>query len=115
MRRLRSGFICVALLAAGPGLAQSPEPGKPLSAERQLEIKTSIARQSRGLKPGQELPKSAETFVVGATVPASTALVTLPQEAFSAVPEVTSYSFVLMEKGIAVVDPATRKVIQVIE
>jgi hypothetical protein len=88
---------------------------KPLSAERQLEVKTSIARQSRGLKPGQELPKSAEIFKVGDTVPAATALVTLPQEAFSAVPEVTSYSFVLMREGIAVVDPATRKVIQVIE
>lgn len=122
-RRLCYGFISLALLTGGPGFAQSPggpaavvETGKPLlSAEKQLEIKTSIARYSRGLKPGQELPRHPDKLAVGTTVPAAVPLVTMPQDAFSEVPKTTTYSFVLMREGIAVVDPDTRKVVQVID
>ena len=87
-----------------------PNPAYPVST-----VKTSIARYSRGLKPGQELPRHPDKLAVGTTVAESVPLVTLPQDAFSEVQKTTSYSFVLMPDGIAVIDPANRRVIQVIE
>ena len=125
MRRLGFALVPLALVAGGAVFAQSPSPGgpatvienakPPLTPEKQLEIKTSIARYSRGLKPGQELPRHPERLAVGTTVPGAVPLVTLPHDAFSEVPKTTTYSFVLMREGIAVVDPETRKVLQIID
>ena len=121
MRRLCLGFVTLALLT-GAGLAQAPtvpDPAEPpkqiLSPEKQLEVKTSIVRYGRALKPGQDLPKIDERLAVGATVPATTELISLPQDTVTEVPTTTSYRFILMREGIAVVDPTTRQVIQVID
>jgi hypothetical protein len=122
MRRLYYGFVVLALVG-GAALAQSPggpattiETQKPpLSPEKQLEVKTSIARYNRALKPGQDLPKTNERLAVGATVPASVELISLPQDTVTEVATTTTYRFVLMREGIAVVDPETRKVVQVID
>ena len=105
--------VVLALLAAGHSHAQTSNP--PLSPEKQLEVKTSIARYSRGLRPGQDLPRTSEKLAVGATVSPETQLITLPQDAITETPATTSYRFLLMREGIAVVDPESRKVIQVIE
>jgi hypothetical protein len=122
MRRCFYALVAVAL-ATAPGFAQTSgtavpvdrSAGPPLSAEKQLEVKTSIARYSRGLKPGQDLPKIGEKLAIGATVPASVELINLPQDSVTEVPTTTTYRFVLMQDGIAVVDPETRKVVQVID
>jgi len=123
MQHFFCAFICVGLLTAAPALAQSSAPpaeavtvaSPPLSAEKQLEIKTSIARYSRALKPGQDLPRIRDKLTVGTTVPATVELITLPQDTVTEVPTTTSYRFVLMDSGIAVVEPETRKVLQIIE
>ena len=124
MRRLCCAFISLTLLTGTASFAQSPGgPGatvietakQPLSPEKQLEVKTSLARYSRALKPGQDLPKVDARLTVGATVPETTELISLPQDTVTEVPATTSYRFVLMRQGIAVVDPETRKVVQVIE
>jgi Protein of unknown function (DUF1236) len=123
MQHLSCAFICVALLTAAPVLAQSSAPpgeavhvaNPPLSAEKQLEIKTSITRYSRALKPGQDLPRISDKLTVGATVPTAVQLITLPQDTVTEVPTTTSYRFVLMGSSIAVVEPETRKVLQIIE
>ena len=123
MQHFSCALLCVALLGAGPVLAQSAAPpgeavkvaNPPLSPEKQLEIKTSIARYSRALKPGQELPRISDKLAVGATVPAAVQLITLPQDTVTEVPTTTSYRFVLMGNSIAVVEPETRKVLQVID
>ena len=111
MQRFSSGLLALALLAAGHGHAQSPTPSPPLSAEKQLEVKTSIARYSRGLKPGQDLPRVPEKLAVGATVPPTTELITLPQDAITETPTTTTYRLPLMRALIAVVDPATRQLV----
>jgi hypothetical protein len=123
MQHLFCAFICVGLLTAAPALAQSSAPpgeavnvaNPPLSAEKQLEIKTSIARFGRALKPGQDLPRISDKLAVGATVPDAVQLITLPQDTVTEVPTTTSYRFVLMGNSIAVVEPDTRKVLQIIE
>ncbi len=125
MRCLCSGFIALALLTGGTALAQSPSPGGPattietekqqLSPEKQLEVKTSLVRYGRALKPGQELPKINERLAVGAAVPAGIELISLPQDTITEVPTTTTYRFVLMREGIAVVDPETRRIVQIID
>lgn len=122
MRRLRYGFVSLALLASA-SLAQTPggpattieTEKQPLSAEKQLEVKTSITRFNRALKPGQDLPRVAERLAVGATVPTDVQLISLPQDTVTEVATTTTYRFVLMREGIAVVDPDTRKVVQIID
>jgi hypothetical protein len=123
MRRLCCGFVWLALLTGGAAFAQSPggpavtiEAEKtPLSPEKQLEVKTSLARYSRALKPGQDLPKVADRLSVGATVPTDMELISLPQDTVTEVPTTTTYRFVLMREGIAVIDPESRKVVQIID
>lgn len=123
MRRLGFVFVALAILAGGASLAQSPggpatpieTEKQPLSPEKQLEVKTSLARYGRALKPGQDLPKVGERLNVGATVPIEMELISLPQDTVTEVPTTTTYRFVLMREGIAVVDPETRKVVQVID
>ncbi len=127
MRRVCFGFVALALLAGGAAFAQSssPSPGGPaatietekqlLSPEKQLEVKTSLARSGRALKPGQELPKLNERLTVGAVVPTEVELISLPQDTVTEVAATTTYRFVLMREGIAVVDPETRKILQVID
>jgi hypothetical protein len=122
MRRLCYGFVVLAVLG-GDAVAQSPggpattiETQKPpLSAEKQLEVKTSIARYNRAMKPGQDLPKTNERLAVGAIVPAAVELISLPQDTVTEVATTTTYRFALMREGIAVVDPDTRKVVQIID
>ena len=123
MRRLCYGFVSLALLMGSPGFAQTPEAPPaaqqdakpPLTPEKQLEVKTTLARSGRALKPGQDLPKVDERLAIGTTVPAAVELISLPQDTVTEVPTTTTYRFVLMREGIAVVDPDTRKVIQVID
>ena len=123
MRHLCYGFISLVLLMGGAGFGQSPSAPAtaertekpPLSPEKQLEVKTSLARYSRALKPGQDLPKVNDRLTIGATIPSSMELISLPQDTVTEVPTTTSYRFVLMREGIAVVDPDTRKVVQIID
>ena len=51
---------------------------------------------------------------VGTIIPDNVALWALLQDSMSEVPAVTSYKFLLTGKSIAVVDPESRKVIQII-
>jgi hypothetical protein len=122
MRRFCFAFVALALFG-GASLAQSPggpaatieTEKQPLSPEKQLEVKTSLTRYGRAMKPGQDLPRIAEKLSVGVTVPTEIELISLPQDTVTEVATTTTYRFVLMRDGIAVVDPETRKVVQVID
>jgi Protein of unknown function (DUF1236) len=114
-------LLAVALLGPMPAASQTSAPvevettgGIPLSPEKQLEVKTSIARYGQAIG-AQALPRTDAAFPVGSTVPPSVELIVLPQDAISAAPTTTSYRFVLMKDGIAVVEPDTRKVVQIID
>jgi hypothetical protein len=80
----------------------------PLSPEKQATIKQHVQR---------EKPPEAQTggpVTVGTVVPESVELWGLPQDSVSEVPATTSYKFLLIGTTIAVVDPESRKVIQII-
>jgi len=111
MSLLRAALI-VALLgtsaAAQTGGAPVETPPVPLSPEKQATVKQHVQR---------ERPPEAQTggpVAVGMTVPESVELWSLPQDSVTEVPATTSYKFLLTGKTIAVVDPESRKVIQII-
>ena len=117
-----SGLAVV--LTSGSSLAQSappprtvePTPSSGLSAEKQGQVKAFVRDHARIVKDGSTLPKLDRAVAVGELVPEEVALAALPQDSVTEVPQVTSYRFVLAANGaIAVVNPAMRRVVQVIQ
>jgi hypothetical protein len=94
--------------AAQTGGAPVETPPVSLSPEKQATIKQHVQRQ----KPPEAQPGGPVT--VGTVVPESMELWGLPQDSVTEVPATTSYKFLLTGKTIAVVDPESRKVIQII-
>ena len=116
------GLLALGGLAlAQPALAQTdPAPrtvdttsSTTLSPDKQQRVKEFIRQQDQ-LKGTEPLPRSAETFTTGMTVPESIPLVALPEDRTTEVPQVTTYQFFLAANGIVVVDPTLRQVVQVI-
>jgi hypothetical protein len=93
-----------------------PTQSKLLDAEKQAQVKAFVRDYGRIVKDGPKLPKVDQALAVGELVPEDVALAALPQDSVTEVPQVTSYRFVLAANGaIAVVDPATRRVVQLIQ
>jgi hypothetical protein len=111
MALTRAG-LALALVTA-PALAQNaprtvePSP-TPLAAEKQATVREHIRRANvPEAKPGAAI-------TIGMTVPDDVELWSLPQDSVTEVPTVTSYKFFHAAKTIAVVDPESRKVVQII-
>jgi hypothetical protein len=125
MHRLAYGLVPTALIPATVALAQSvalpadveTTGSFPItfSASKQKEIKASIAGSERGLRVGAQLPRLQEELALGMTVPWTVDLIALPQDAITEIPTTSSYRFVLTGDRIAVVDPSTRTVVQIIK
>jgi hypothetical protein len=104
-------------LAATPAWAQ-PTLGTPVEAagpialppEKQAVIREHAARTTN--LPNAELPEAVR---IGMVIPNEVELLSLPQDAATATPAVTSYSYIIAGDVIAVVDPANRTVIQLIK
>jgi hypothetical protein len=80
----------------------------PLPPEKQAIVKEHAQ--------GQKMPEvqAGGSVTVGMNVPEEVELWSLPQDAGTVVPTVTSYKFFTAGNSIAVVDPDSRKVIQLI-
>jgi len=81
----------------------------PLPPEKQAIVKEHVRRTK------VPIAEVGGPVTVGMTVPATVELFALPQDAVTEVPTVTRYKFLLMHNAIAVVEPETRKVIQIIQ
>ena len=117
------GSTAVALTSNSSLAQRTPRPrtvdptqSKLLDAEKQAQVKAFVRDYDRIVKDGPKLPKVDQALAVGELVPEDVALAALPQDSVTEVPQVTSYRFVLAANGaIAVVDPATRRVVQLIQ
>lgn len=94
--------------AAQTGGTPVETPPVPLTPEKQAIIKQHVQRE----KPPEAQISGSVT--VGTVVPENVELWSLPQDSVSEVPATTSYKFLLTGKTIAVVEPESRKVIQII-
>ena len=105
--------VGAAVLTAASALAQTPaaetQPPVALSPEKQSMIRDHV-RQSNF--PAANLSEPARVDMV---VPPEVDLIVLPQDAGTEVPTTTSYQFMVASDVIAVVEPESRKVIQLIK
>lgn len=112
MMNLARAVLLAALLgtsaAAQTGGMPVETPPVPLSPEKQALVMQHVRRE----KPPEA--QIGGPVTVGMAVPESIELWSLPQDSVSEVPATTSYKFLLSGQTIAVVDPESRKVIQII-
>jgi hypothetical protein len=105
----------VALAATSPSAQQTSVPpadtASPvaLSPEKQAVIRDHVKRFN---PPAADLNEPAR---VGMVVPPETDLLVLPEDRTTEVPTVTSYSYLVAGDVIAIVEPDSRKVIQLIK
>jgi Protein of unknown function (DUF1236) len=114
----RACYLLLAATAIGWSIGQAtaqPTLGTPVETEpvqlppdKQALIRDHVRRSNL---PADEL---GAPVAVGMTVPPSVELLALPQDSATEVPTVTSYRFLIAGDVIAVVEPETRKVIQLI-
>ena len=117
MSSARHGIVtaCLMVLAtSGPGeVVASGARGAaavwdPLPPAKQQRIREYV--RSRGIAaraPGRGVQ-------VGARMPLDVPLRGLPRDMVTEIPKVTSYRYVVLRDGIAIVEPSTRKVVDVI-
>ena len=110
----RPGAVLVAaMLIASAALAQTggtpvESAPVPLAPDKQATVRQHAQRE--------KMPeaKADVPVTVGAVVPDEVELWSLPQDSVTEVPSVTRYKFFRVGNTIAVVDPETRKIIQLI-
>jgi hypothetical protein len=83
---------------------------RPLPPEKQKMILEQVRRSP-------DLPQANlnEPVRVGMTIPDEVEVLELPQDAATTVPTVTSYSYIIVGNQIAIIEPESRKVIQLIK
>ena len=110
----RSAALALTLGWAVAALAQTSgtpveTPPVPLPPEKQALVKEHIARNN---VPATDI---GAPVTIGMTLPDTVELFALPQDTVTEVPKVTSYKFLVTGTTIAVIDPDSRKVIQIIQ
>jgi hypothetical protein len=103
-RNLMVGVTAMTLLLGGQALAQSV--AVEISPDQRTRIKEYVVKEK--VKP----VTIREQVTVGATLPADVTLVTVPQ-AWG--PSVAKYRYVYSNDRVVLVDPSSRKVVQIIE
>lgn len=98
--------VAAAAQTTGVPVETSPVP---LPAEKQAIVKEHIKRNK---VPTTNIDAPV---TVGMTVPETVELFALPQDTVTELPTLTSYKFLITGSTIAVVDPDSRKVIQIIQ
>lgn len=114
-------FLVLAALAGLPGLTSAQTAGPatapsvpeaanpaPLPSAKQAIIRDFVKAQK--IEPVTVTDK----LVAGSVVPPAIELRGLPSDMVTEVPEVTSYLFVVVPDGIAIVERGSRKVVQLI-
>ena len=113
-RFARSAALALTLSWAAAVLAQTTgtpieTPPVPLPPEKQALVKEHVKRSNVPVR------NIGTPVSVGMTLPETVELFVLPEDTVTEVPKVTSYKFLITSDTIAVVDPDTRKVIQLIQ
>jgi len=102
-RALIAGAIAVGMFAAGQAYAQAIVE---IAPEQRTKIKQYVVREK--VRPAQ----ITERVTVGATLPATVELQTVPSDWG---PTVTRYRYVYYDNHVVLVEPSSRKVIEIID
>jgi hypothetical protein len=91
-----------------PDMKESEQRALDLSNAQRAEIWKQLGNQQATNAPPGFQPK------VGATVPASMQLRSLPNSLSSEVPQVQSYNYAMVQSQLLIVDPATNRIVSII-
>ena len=111
---LRQGIAVIALLTSA-GVAIAADTGAtsrdPLSltSAQQKEIWQSVNKQNM-----KDATPSGFRPAVGQVVPGSIKLHAMPGDATRQVPAVKSYDFVMLQSDVLLIDPASKKIVDII-
>ena len=108
----------VALVAATPALAQSaaPTPGMVVESATPPVLppeKQSLIRE-QAKRPNLPVATLSEPARIDMVIPEEVELLAMPQDMTTETPTTTSYRYLITSDVIAVVEPQSRKVIQLI-
>jgi hypothetical protein len=115
LRLMMTGLIALGAVhpaASQPAQGTSVETGepRPLTPDKQKMILDQVKRST-------DLPQASLSgpIRIGMTIPPEVELLGLPQDAATIVPTVTTYNYLIVGDQIAIIEPETRKVIQLIK
>ena len=104
MKRLLGITAALAILAGGQALAQATT--VEIAPDQRTKIKEYVVKQK--VKP----VTTTERITVGATLPATVQLNTVPADWG---PTVTKYRYVYHDNRVVLVEPDTRRVVQIVD
>jgi uncharacterized protein DUF1236 len=115
LRLIVAGLIALGAIhpaASQPAQGTPVETGapRPLPPDKQKMILDQVKRST-------DLPQASlsEPVQVGMTIPPEVELLGLPQDAATTVPTVTTYNYLIVGDQIAIIEPESRKVIQLLK
>lgn len=102
--RYSVGIVLAAALACSAAIAQTSTTTTTITTEQQSKVRSHVMKE----KPASV--KVTETVTVGSALPSSVTLHTLPTDV-----GVNQYRFAIVNDKTLLVEPSSRKIIQVIE
>ena len=107
---IASGPVPPAASQAVQGIPVETGEPRPLAADKQKMILDQVKRST-------DLPQASlsEPVRVGMTIPLEVEVLGLPQDAVTTVPTVTTYNYLIVGDQIAIIEPESRKVIQLLK
>jgi len=109
MRKLLLASAAAALLVGGAAVAAETVTTMTITPAHRTVIKNFVIREH--IRPVQ----IKESVVVGATLPADVVLQPVPESLYTEVPEVQPYEYVDWDGKVVLVEPQTRKVVEIVE
>ena len=117
MRRSLAMLLGAMLLTTGPALGQSaaPTPGAVVESRPVvLSPETQVLIREQAKRPNLPVAQLSEPARIDITIPEEVELLAMPQDMTTETPTTTSYRYLITSDVIAVVEPQSRKVIQLI-
>lgn len=103
--------------SGGPARAQATTSERKLnlsSQQREVIRKHSAQRTTTTTTTGSA-PRSSRTMTIGEEAPDTVVIESFPEEVYRDVPEIRSYRYIQGDRGVYIVDPQSRRVIEDIE
>lgn len=113
IRRLRASGLAIALQCVSFA-ATAQTSGTAVDAPKALLPPDKQALVRRYVASSNQPVEEIGPITVGQAVPGNATLIALPEDTMTEVPKTTSFKFLVAPNGIAVIDPDTRRVVQLI-
>jgi hypothetical protein len=107
----RSRKIVTVIDQGGGGRAASRPRGKLTLSDKQRDVirRTAVERRTTG-----SASTTIEEYEIGDDLPESVEFESFPETVYTEVPEIRSYRYVVRDRDVYVVDPAERRVIEIV-